>query len=93
MLIGFESGDNLIQLGNLLWAEDVQRREVKRNSPVGWRASFETDLSDIRDSGHVSLLVTCSIFDLEVRDAITMLVALLPNQFPCQPLQYVISLF
>jgi hypothetical protein len=60
-------------LGNLLWAEDVHRREVKRNSPVGWRASFETDLFYIRDSGHVSLLVSCSIFDLRVHDAITML--------------------
>src|SRR5260221_2146391 len=44
MLISFESGDNLIQLWNVLWAEDVQRRDVKRDSPGGWRGSFGTDL-------------------------------------------------
>jgi hypothetical protein len=53
MLISFECGDNLIQLRNGLRSEDIQGRVIKRNSPVGWRTSFKTDLSGILDAAHV----------------------------------------
>ena len=45
LLIRFECRDDVIQLWNGLRAKDIQRRVVECNSPVEWRAPFETDLS------------------------------------------------
>ena len=47
LIIGFERRDNLIQLWNGFRTKDIQGRMVKCNPPVGWRASFETNLPDV----------------------------------------------
>src|SRR5262249_10817900 len=44
LLIGLEPSDDLIQLRNGLWAEDVERRMIECHSPVCWQMPFETDL-------------------------------------------------
>ena len=54
LLVGFESRDDLIQLRNRLWTEDIQRRDIKRDAPVIWRASRETDLSGLVHVAHLS---------------------------------------
>jgi hypothetical protein len=54
LLVGFESRDNLIQLRDRFWAEDIQWRDIKRDAPVAWRASRETDLSGLAHVAHLS---------------------------------------
>src|SRR5262249_41890067 len=48
LLVGFESSDNLIQLRDRLWAEDIQWRDIKRDAPVAWRTSREMPLSGVQ---------------------------------------------
>src|SRR5262249_54056029 len=43
LIVGFDLRDNLIQWRNAFRAEDVEGRVVEDNSPIGRRASFETD--------------------------------------------------
>src|SRR6266568_9501514 len=57
VLVSFERCDDLIQLRNGLRTKDIQGRVVKRNPPVGWRTSFETNLSGICHVAHDGLLL------------------------------------
>jgi len=52
LLVGFEGRDNLIQLRDRLRAEDIQWWNIKRDAPVAWRASRETDLSGFAHVAH-----------------------------------------
>ena len=45
LLVGFERGDDLIQLRNVFRTKDIQRRMIKCHAPVRWRPSLETNLS------------------------------------------------
>src|SRR5262249_2911071 len=54
LLVGFEGRDNLIQLRDRLRAEDIQWWNIKRDAPVAWRASRETDLSGFAHVAHLS---------------------------------------
>src|SRR5258708_14067834 len=45
LLVGFECRDDLVDLRKHLRAEDVERRAVKRDSPILGRALGQMDLS------------------------------------------------
>src|SRR5215470_142337 len=44
MLIRFECRDNLVQLGDCFWTEDIERRMIDRGAPVGGRSSRHNNL-------------------------------------------------
>jgi hypothetical protein len=44
MLIRFDCGDDLVELRDLLWSEDVQRRDIECHAPVRWQAPLKPDL-------------------------------------------------
>jgi hypothetical protein len=44
MLIRLDCGDDLVELRDLLWSEDVQRRDIECHAPVRWQAPLKPDL-------------------------------------------------
>jgi len=44
MLIGLDRGDDLVELRDRFGSENVERRMIKRNSPIRWQAPFEAYL-------------------------------------------------
>src|SRR5438132_12337214 len=47
LLVSFDCRNDLVHLRKHLWTEDVQRREVKRDSPILGRAPDQTYFSSL----------------------------------------------